>query len=285
MIRAVAVVPTTPLLVPGGPGADHPDIVRIRAAVSRVLHDLPAGSPVLLLCGGAAEAVWTAVPSDLRGYGRPPAVWAPEPQEPPPLASPAALAAAEAAAAVMAVLPQPGAEGPPAAAEGPPGTAEGPTAAAAPAVGGDLRVMAALLAAAAPHAGPPIGLEIPHDLAIATAEAIADALATLAHGPDADMDLSVIAAGDLAAGHGPKPPRPHAAAASQPHDDRVIAALDGGRPSDLLRITPEHSREVDARAGGALRVLGALLERTRVGTVVRAAAAPVGVGYVVARGG
>lgn len=264
MITTVAVLPSTPLLLPDWPGARHPDMAVLTGAAERAVAGLAGVDVVVVLAGGRCGTVAAPPPAGLEGYGvdlSPHRLGLP----------PAALVEALAAVA------------------GPVG--EEP--------GGDLRVLARWVPAGTPTVGvvvPAVGVAGPTvGGGVSTGSDVGGVarhtqtpharIAEVVLGVAADRRVGLLVAGDLGAGHGAKPPRPEAAAASALLDQAVVAALDNGRPADLVRLDPQLAADSGARAVGALRVLGAVLDRARIGTVVRGSGAPVGVGYVVAQGG
>ncbi len=242
MIGPVAVVPSTPLLLPGMPGEPEPTMARLARAAARALQDTAAVDLVVVLAGGTSLAADPAPSTDLSGYG---------------LDLPARARDA-APAAVMASV------------ERIPGLTVGAGYA------GDLSVLARQV----PDGPPVLGLTVPTDITVEQAGTVAEVLVGLG----GSRQVALVVAGDLGAGHGVKPPRPQADVASAAFDQAVVAALDNGRPADLLRLDPALARDACARGAGPLRVLGAVLQQVPLGTVVRAAAAPLGVGYVVAQG-
>lgn len=255
MISTVAVVPSTPLLLADWPGARHPAIAALTDAAARAVEGLAAVDVVVVLAGGPSRTVAAPPPTGLEGYG---AVLPAHPLPAPP------------ADVVEALVDVAG-----------PATAE---------PGGDLRALARWV----PSGTPAVGVVVPEG-GVSNGSAggrvarhtssphaqVADAILGLA----ADRRIGLLVAGDLGAGHGPKPPRPEAAGASALLDQAVVAALDNGRPADLVRLDPRVAADSASRAVGALRVLGAVLDGARIGTVVRGSGAPLGVGYVVAQGG
>lgn len=125
---------------------------------------------------------------------------------------------------------------------------------------------------------PVLPVAVPPDLDPAAMTALGERLATL------DRRTALVVAGDLAAGHGVKPPRPGDEQASRTFDERVVALLDNGATDRIVRLA-DLARATSSRGWAALAVAGIALQRGRVGTVVRHHAAPFGVGYVVAAGG
>lgn len=254
MIVGVAVVPTTPLVLAGLPGRPHPEIAALGAAARRATQDLARAEVVIALAGGHLTV---SDPPDtyLAGYGL------------------ADLAAHELTPAPSAVAQ--GLHG--VVARCGPDTAGVAPSDAVAATGLDL----AVLSRHVPVSTPCIGVAVPPGAPAEVVQALGEAIIRAAD----ETSVAVLVAGDLSAGHGPKPPRPGAAAVADTVDGMVIAALDGGRPADLLRLDDAMAAASASRAVGALRVLGAVLAGARTGTVVRATAAPLGVGYVVAQGG
>lgn len=272
MITAVAVVPTTPLALEGLPGRQHPGVAAIGAAARRATADLSGVEMVIGLAGASTLAVHAPPATDLLGYGLhlPPHVLGV-----PPAAVTATLQGAIDAHAAAAAAADP-------TTTSPDGNPAGPDSPAGPArradhAGPDLAVLARWV----PAGTACVGLTVPTGTPPAVVDAVAGALMAVAE----DARVGLLVAGDLGAGHGPKPPRPGAATVSATLQDLVIAALDNGRPADLVRLDPGLATASAARAIGALRILGAVLQAARLGTVVRAADAPLGVGYVVAQGG
>lgn len=127
---------------------------------------------------------------------------------------------------------------------------------------------------------PVVALAVP---AAASAADLQAAGAALAHGL-AGRRAVVLAAGDLSAGLRADSPRPSIPGAAA-FDERVVAALDGGRPDAIARLGPAEAARVHARGWAALTVLAGVCAAARLATVVRCYAAPRGVGYVVAAGG
>ncbi|HUG85953.1 MAG TPA: hypothetical protein VMM13_15430 [Euzebya sp.] len=246
MIVGVAVVPTTPLVLTGLPGRHHPEIAALGTAARRATQALAEADVVIALAGGVNLALSDPPDTDLSGYG-------------------------------LADLPEhdltPGPHAVVAELHGSlgrdPGTDE--------ALGPDLAVLARHVPAGAAC----VGVTVPAGTHPELARALGGAIVDLA----AQTAVAVLAAGDLSAGHGPKPPRPEAAGVADTVDGLVVAALDGGRPADLIRLDLALAASSAARAVGALRVLGAVLVGARIGTIVRATGAPLGVGYVIAQGG
>jgi hypothetical protein len=301
MIRHVAVLPSTPLLLPGWPGQQHTDVAAVAAAAARVLAGVGQADAVVLLAGGPATLVLDAL-DDPAALGLGPYGW-PEAPAHALAAAPDGVRARLAAAVPPAARPSadpgppvtvasPAGTGPRAAAGSPVPTGSPVTAGSPAAVGSPRhhapqseRVLSpdlVVLARHLPAGTPAVGVAVAAEEAPAGVAALSAAVLAAA---DATPALAVVCAGDLGAGHGEKPPRPGAAAASRELQDRVVAALDGGRPADLVRLDAALAAASASRAVGALRVLGAVLHAARVGTVVRTAGAPLGVGYVVAQGG
>lgn len=292
VIRHVAVVPTTPLILTDSvdlPGRAHAGMARLAAAARRALVGHADQDLVIILIGGATAATVVNPPTDLRGFGHgfPPGPLRAGPEDTSSAAHPVPGAVVQLCESVTR-------------------PASGSPACHSPASHSpvkhkqeaDLSVLTLLLrlaAAASTDAAstvaasrggritmqPVVGLVVPADAPAALCIALASAIGQVAAG----QPISVIAAGDLAAGHGPKPPRPEAANVAGPFDERVVAGLDGGRPTDLVRIDRELAEQSCARAVGALRVLGTVLHHARLATVVRRYDAPLGVGCVVAQGG
>ncbi len=250
MIRHVAVVPSTPLVLPDHPGRSHPAMVDLARSVGRVLEGAAAQDTIIVLAGGQALRVVDPVPTDLSGYGQQNGVRGGSPACP---AAPALLVAG--LRALVGI--------------------DGQTNGSAV----DLTVIGRLL----PPGPGVIGLTVPADIGQNQASRLGRGLWELVGGGGAVLHVAVVVAGDLSAGHGNKPPRPPATGSA--YDQLVVAALDNGRPADLLGADAALVADSHARAAGALRVLGGLLEHLRFATVVRHAGAPLGVGYVVAQGG
>ncbi|CAN5406792.1 hypothetical protein BH23ACT9_BH23ACT9_31360 [soil metagenome] len=252
MLTHLAVVPTTPLILPGIPGTPPAPMADLAEASRRAVQGAADADVVILLAGGGTSTVIDAPGTDLAGYGL--TDLAPHVLTGAPPDVVAALRSALGTGSRVAG--DAGREGD-----------------AAP----DLAVLARQLPAGAAC----VGITVPADTDVATAEALADTLLNLGE----IYRISVVAAGDLGAGHGTKPPRPAAAAASDALQQTAFAALDNGRLSDLVHLDAAVAADSAARSVGALRVLAAVALRARVGMVVRAAAAPLGVGYVIAQGG
>lgn len=109
-------------------------------------------------------------------------------------------------------------------------------------------------------------------------------LATPQRGPSPIMGTHrIVASGDLAAGHGPKPPRPEAAAVAAAFDEQAVAAVESGRAARLERLAPL-AGEAHARGWAALLTAVAAAEEARLGLVLRWTGAPYGVGLLVAGG-
>lgn len=240
-------VPTTPLLLPGLPGRPHPAVKALTGPIARVLQGHHDADVVVLVTGGSALAVSDGPSTDLGGYGL-----SSLPAHPIRPGPPEVVAALRRCTAGCGGNPV--ADGPPA----------------------DLRVLARHLAAGTTAVGLAVPPLTPPEVSDCLGEAIVRAADRHA--------VMLVVAGDLGAGHGDKPPRPAAAAASECLDQRVVAALDNGRPADLAALDTELTTQARSRAAGALRVLGTVLDLVHMGTVVRALAAPLGVGYVVAGG-
>lgn len=305
MIAGVAVVPTTPLLLDDIPGRRHPELTTLAAQVRRALHVAGPVDLAVALAGGGRLAVVDAPDTDLSGYGL--TALPDHPLDPGPAAVVGTLRHAVArcraerdSCAAVAEMSEGSGPAAPAGAAG--GTMRDATAddvsggsghaarstpddvsradrRSRPQTTGeweDLPVLVHHL----PANTPTVGLTAPPDLGAGRAVLLGQAIARVAQ----DHDVLLVVAGDLGAGHGPKPPRPDAAEATMAFDQQVVAALDNGRAVDLIRLDHDLADRAHARAAGALRILGTVLDQARRGTVVRANAAPLGVGYVVAAG-
>lgn len=243
-------MPTSPLLLDHLPGRRHPRLRTMAGHIQRVVRTTPPVDVAVALAGGAHLQIADAPDTDLTGYGL--GELQGHPLRPGP--APVALDLQAAVGALDTT-------------ERGPSTFEEWT---------DLPVLVRHL----PMDTPTVGVTVPTALEVRSAQAIAQTITRLA---DA-LGVLLLVAGDLGAGHGDKPPRPDAAAASAAFDQQVVTALDNGRATDLLHLDGDLANAAQARATGALRILGAVLAQAKIGTVVRATAAPLGVGYVVAGG-
>lgn len=100
----------------------------------------------------------------------------------------------------------------------------------------------------------------------------------------ASVRAIVVAAGDLSAGLTGRSPL-HLVDGARSWDDQAVAAVDAGRLDGLRRIGPSEARRVGALGWAPLCVLAGVVAAAKLGMVVRAYAAPRGVGYLVAGGG
>ena len=141
----------------------------------------------------------------------------------------------------------------------------------------DLAVLAVHLGDVAPL----VPIAVPPDASAEELTAIGEGFAEDSSGED--VRVAVVAAGDLSAGLTEKSPM-HLVSGAIFFDEQAVAALDGGRLRGLVRLGPGEAQRVGSRGWAPLMVLGAILERARMGMVVRHYSAPRGVGYVVASG-
>ncbi len=270
MIAGAAVLPTGPLLVPGVTAARPPGLDRVTAAARAVVAALPAHDAAVLLTparAGEPPGVHAGGPATLAGIGRPDltttAAAAPAlaadlarslrlPLHPPgPLPLPAA---------VLPHLLQPPPASPPAGGGAPPDAAHP----APPAREGGAAVVAVVVPAGA-EGGDLVGL----------GRALAGALD--------GVRAVLVAAGDLAAGLTERSPLALVEGAAD-WNDRVVDEVAAGRLDLLPRLGPGEAARVGALGWAPLVVLHGATAAARLGLVVRTAAAPRGVGYLVASG-
>ncbi|MEE8603370.1 hypothetical protein [Euzebya tangerina] len=279
MIGPVVVVPSTPLALPGHPGRTHPEIETLRGQIARAVAELAGQTHVLVVAGGpAGSGTRLRMPAGLdeeegrlrRAYGLITRVTRTGDTSPGRGTQQGGVpddgVIRDLTTAVRSELG--------------PGELTSQSAEVNDVGWVDAQVLAAHAATAAPDAVTVL-LSVASDVPWPVAARLGRVIGSLRTAGQ----LSVMVAGDLSAGHGPKPPRP---GADTTLDEHVVAALDGGRPERLLTLDPEQAAASHARAVGALRVLGATLctptGTASMGTVVRWSGAPLGVGYVVAVG-
>lgn len=101
---------------------------------------------------------------------------------------------------------------------------------------------------------------------------------------DADLRVTVVAAGDLSAGLTEKSPM-HLVDGAIFWDEQTVAVVDSGRLGGLAKLGPQEAGRVGARGWAPLAVLHGAVASAKLGMVVRHYAAPRGVGYLVASGG
>lgn len=258
MIVGAAVMPTTPMLVPGVSGRPPEGIATVVAAVGRALGGLPPHDLAILLA--------TAPPQR-------------QPLEPPQWAL---YAGADASLGGIArpdlrVVARVDADGLVALAG-----ATGCPVLDKEALPLGLAVLLHLLATCSSVHAPVVPLAVaPQEMGTALAgsgERIAEALG--GHGRRAVL----IASGDLSAGLTAAAPLGLVDGARS-WDDQAVDAVASGRLDGLLRLGPEEAQRVGAIGWAPLVVLHGALAAAKIGTAVRDYRAPRGVGYLVAAGG
>jgi hypothetical protein len=129
--------------------------------------------------------------------------------------------------------------------------------------------------------GPLVPLAVPtaadFDALVGAGTAIAEALS------GQDIRAVLIAAGDLSAGLDERSPL-HRVDGAREWDDRATDIVDSGRLDGLRRLGPAEAQRVGALGWAPMAVLHGACARAKIGMVVRAYAAPAGVGYLVAQG-
>jgi len=264
VIAGAAVLPTAPLLVPGVTAARPPGLDRVAAAARAVVAALPAHDVTVLLTAaraGEPPGVHGEGPATLAGIGRPDLT----------TTAPAAPALAASLARSLGLplhpagpLPLPAAVlthllQPPR-----PPIAAGPGPGPRPGREGGAAVVAVVVPAAA-EGGDLVGL----------GRALAGALD--------GVPAVLVAAGDLAAGLTERAPLALVEGAAD-WNDRVVDEVAAGRLDLLPRLGPQEAARVGALGWAPLVVLHGATAAARLGMVVRTAAAPRGVGYLVASG-
>jgi hypothetical protein len=246
MTPVVVVVPTTALILQEIPGGVPPALADVADAARAAVAAVGPVDVAIALVGSTAEGIVVsdAPSADLAGYGLP--------------SLPVHDLASAPADVVEALLE----------------IADGETGDARARTGPDLAVLARLV----PEGVPTVGVALPPGTSPDRAADLADVILAVTTGRLA----LILVAGDLGAGHGPKPPRPEAAEASDRLQAAVLAALDGADVGSLLDLDGSTADASGARATGALRVLGAVADRTGTSMVVQAHATGLGVGCVVA---
>jgi hypothetical protein len=243
VITGAAILPTTPLLIPGLSPAAPTVLARVARTVPAAIAALPAADVTILLTTarpGEPTGILTSGIADLT-----------------PIGHPARVLTAKQDLALATTLSH---------ATGLPlddhRLSLGPA------------VLVHLLGADRPVVGVAV---VPGEgqRLVALGEAIAGALEGLT--------AVLVAAGDLAAGLTDKAPLALVKGARE-WDERVVDAVASGRLDGIPRMGPEEALRVGALGWAPLCVLHGALARQRLGLVVRAYAAPRGVGYLVAAG-
>lgn len=241
-LAAAVVLPSAPLLIPGVSARPPAATDAVRAAIGHALAALPPHDLRILLAGAG-------VPGDAGVYtaGRADLGGLSRPELAASLGTPLPLAAALGAATGLDVRD------------------------------GAVPVDLAVLALQAVRAGdcPTVAVAVPWSEGaslVALGARLREAL---------PAGAVVIAAGDLSAGLGAQSPRPKAADGAA-WNEAALLALGGGDAAAVAALGPVRAAAAAARGWPALAVLLGLLDSAPASLEVRCAAAPRGVGYVVA---
>lgn len=245
MIVGAAIVPTTPLLVPGVSASLPDGVGEVCEAVDAALDRLPDHDVAVLIAGGPQGALYDAATATLAGIGLPQVRCTGRIHGP----------TVERLSGLVQYPVQRGELLPL-----------------------DLAVLTLLVGDAAAL----VPLEVPGGAAFDALAAVGLGVATALEDPE--LRAVLVSAGDLSAGLSERSPL-HLIEGARAFDEQVVDVVDSGRLDGLERIPPAEAKRVGARAWAPMAVLHGALARAKIGIVRRHYSAPRGVGYLVAHGG
>jgi len=266
VIVGAAIVPTTPLLVPGATVRLPSGLARVGDAACAALCALPQADAVVLLAADAggtdspAEAGGTDSPAEAGGTDSPAGV------------SVAASLAGFGRADLCATVPVAGAVARRVAGAGGRSTLVG---------AGFLPPGLAALVLLVGAGVPVVPVTVPRCASAGALAATGAAIATAVR--DGGERVAVIAAGDLSAGLTDRSPLARVEGAVF-WDEQAAAAVDSGRFDGFARLGPAGAGRVGAVGWAPMMVLSGICAEAAIGMVVRHYSAPRGVGYLVAQG-